>query len=152
MAATQVKTEQIFNDGVTRDDLNAVTVGKAVVKKLIAGTNVTLSSTGADAGTGDVTINATGGSGTFAVSEAEIDVGATPVSEAQLTVTDAGVSAASRIIGGIAYEAPTGKDLDEIEMDALDILFLPGTGNFDVRIKGLEGYIADKFKIWYTFA
>ena len=87
-----------------------------------------------------------------AITEAEIDVGATPVSEATISVTDAGISTSSKIIGGLAYIAPTGKDLDELEMDALDIKFEPATGSMNVIIKGLEGYIADKFKIWYTFA
>lgn len=86
------------------------------------------------------------------ITQAEIDVGATPVAEATVAVTDAGISTSSKIIGGLAYIAPTDKDLDELEMDALDILFEPGTGSMNVLIKGLEGYIADKFKIWYMFA
>ena len=89
---------------------------------------------------------------TVAITEAEIDVGATPVLEASIAVTDAGVSATSKIIGGVAYSAPTGKDLDELEMDALELKFEPAAGSLNVHIKGLEGYIADKFKIWYTFA
>lgn len=87
-----------------------------------------------------------------AITEAEIDVGTTPVSEATITVTDTGITTNSRIIGGLAYIAPTGKDLDELEMDALDILFQPATGSMNVIIRGLDGYIADKFKIWYTYA
>lgn len=89
---------------------------------------------------------------TVTITQAEIDVGTTPVSEATIAVTDAGITTSSKIIGGLAYIAPTGKDLDELEMDALDILFEPATGSMNVIIKGLEGYIADKFKIWYTFA
>lgn len=48
---------------VRREDFNVTTSGQAVTTKIIAGTNISLSSTGADAGTGDVTINASGGSG-----------------------------------------------------------------------------------------
>lgn len=87
-----------------------------------------------------------------AITQAEIDVGTTPVAEASVAVTDAGVTTSSKIIGGVAYKAPTGKDLDELEMDALDITFEPATGSLNVKIKGLEGYIADKFIIWYIFA
>lgn len=87
-----------------------------------------------------------------AITETEIDVGTTPVVEASISVTDAGISTSSKIIGGVAYKAPTGKDLDELEMDALEIKFEPLTGTMNVHIKGLEGYIADKFILWYTFA
>ncbi len=61
MARTQLKTAQLGDEEVGRADLNSTTVGKAVVKKIIQGTGISLSSTGADAGTGDVTISATGG-------------------------------------------------------------------------------------------
>lgn len=87
-----------------------------------------------------------------AITETEIDVGTTPVAEASIAVTDAGISTSSKIIGGVAYKAPTNKDLDELEMDALEIKFEPATGSVNVHIKGLEGYIADKFIVWYTFA
>jgi hypothetical protein len=59
MARTQVRTSELENGGVTRDDLNSADTGKAVVKKLVQGTGISLSSSGADAGTGDVTVNAT---------------------------------------------------------------------------------------------
>ena len=58
MTRTQITGQQVKNSSVQRDDLDSVTVGQAVTKKLIAGSNVTFSSTGVDAGTGDVTINA----------------------------------------------------------------------------------------------
>jgi len=63
MPRTQIPSEQIDDQGVTRPDLNVDTVGEAVIAKVIAGTNVTISETGADTGTGDVTINASGGGG-----------------------------------------------------------------------------------------
>lgn len=59
MARTQLTGLQINDGTVQRADLDATTAGNAVVKKVIAGTNITFSSTGVDAGTGDVTINAT---------------------------------------------------------------------------------------------
>ena len=49
----------------------------------------------------------------------------------------------------MAYEAPTGKDLDELDMDGLDLKFGPGTGQFTLYARGLDGYVADKFKINY---
>lgn len=83
------------------------------------------------------------------ISTTEIDFGTTPISEAEFTVTDATVSPASHIIGQVAYEAPTGKDIDELTMDAIDLKFQPGSGEFYIYAKGLEGYLADKFKINY---
>jgi len=61
MAITQVRGTQVLDGSVQRTDLDATTVGQAVVRKIVQGTNVTLSSTGADSGTGDVTINVPGG-------------------------------------------------------------------------------------------
>jgi len=46
----------VLDQTIQREDLDVVTAGKSVVAKLIEGDNMHLSSTGADAGTGDVTI------------------------------------------------------------------------------------------------
>lgn len=68
MAKTQVRSAQLEDEGVARADLNVSTSGKAVTRKVIAGTGTTLSSTGADTGTGDVTVNATPEIATFSKS------------------------------------------------------------------------------------
>lgn len=57
MAKTEVRGGQVKDTSIQRSDLDTVTAGLAVVAKIIQGSGVTLSSTGADAGTGDVTIN-----------------------------------------------------------------------------------------------
>jgi len=63
MATTKLNAKnQLVADTVTRADLNTDVVGSAVTAKIIAGTGITLTSTGADSGTGDVTINTSGGS------------------------------------------------------------------------------------------
>lgn len=72
MGVTQFTTRQLGANSVNRDDIDTSTSGKAVAVKIIAGTNVTISSTGADSGTGDVTINASGGGGGGGVSWAVI--------------------------------------------------------------------------------
>src|SRR5258706_8606475 len=72
------------------------------------------------------------------VKQTEIDFGTTPVSEASFTITDSDVTATSQIIGTVAYEAPTGKDLDELEMDALDLKFGPGAGQFTLYVVGQD--------------
>jgi ABC-type uncharacterized transport system ATPase subunit len=58
MAITTVRGGQVLDGTIQRHDLDVSTVGQAVVAKLVQGTNVTLSSTGGDAGTGDVTVSA----------------------------------------------------------------------------------------------
>jgi len=83
------------------------------------------------------------------VKQTEVDFGSTPISETEFIVTDSEVTALSQLIGTVAYEAPTGKDLDELEMDAIDLKFAPGTGQFTLRMKGEEGYLEGKFKVNY---
>jgi hypothetical protein len=61
MPQTVIRGTQILNNTVQRQDLDTSTVGQALVTKIVQGTNVTLSSTGADSGTGDVTISVPGG-------------------------------------------------------------------------------------------
>jgi hypothetical protein len=64
MPLTTIRGKQVLDGTIQRHDLDVSTVGQAVVAKLIQGTNVTLSSTGGDAGTGDVTISVpSGGTG-----------------------------------------------------------------------------------------
>jgi hypothetical protein len=64
MSITAIRGKQVLDGTIQRADLDTTTVGQAVAAKLIQGTNITLSSTGADSGTGDVTINALGTSTT----------------------------------------------------------------------------------------
>jgi hypothetical protein len=89
------------------------------------------------------------GGGGANIKQTEIDFGTTPVSEASFVIADVDVTAGSQLIGSVAYEAPTGKDLDELEMDGLDLKFAPGSGSFTLYVRGMDGYVADKFKINY---
>jgi hypothetical protein len=100
------------------------------------------------AASGNVLVGPSAGSST--VKQTEIDFGALPVSEASFTIADASVSPTSHIVGTVAYQAPTGKDLDELEMDGIDLKFGPGSGQFTLYARGQDGYIADKFKINYV--
>jgi hypothetical protein len=63
MPRTTAIGDQIRDGSIQRVDLDAATPGAAVIRRLIAGTNVTLTQTGPDSGTGDVTVNATAGAG-----------------------------------------------------------------------------------------
>jgi hypothetical protein len=84
--------------------------------------------------------------------QAEIDFGSVPVSEGVFNVPDSNVSAGMKVTASIAYEAPTGKDLDEIECDDLIIKGTSYAGGITLFIKAADGsYLADKFKVNYNY-
>lgn len=83
--------------------------------------------------------------------QTEVDFGTTPVEDATFTVADDQVKATSHISAWLSGDTPTGKDADEVGMDALLIVATPsGAGNVSLYIRGLEGYVADTFKIDYV--
>ncbi len=63
MARTEVRGGQVKDASIQRADLDVTTSGQAVITKVIPGAGASLSSTGADAGTGDVTISCTAPAG-----------------------------------------------------------------------------------------
>jgi hypothetical protein len=93
---------------------------------------------------------APGAGGSVTATQVEIDVGATPVDDATVNTVDAAITTSSKIIFALSGIAPTGKDEDELGMDALMIVPLPRAGSIDWYIRGLEGYIHDKFKLEYV--
>lgn len=58
MSRTQVRSAQLGDNEVKRVDLNTTEAGQAVITKAIAGAGIIVTSTGVDAGTGDVTVTA----------------------------------------------------------------------------------------------
>lgn len=56
MGKTEVISTQVKDEEVKRADLNVSLSGSAVIAKVVAGSNISLASTGVDIGTGDVTI------------------------------------------------------------------------------------------------
>lgn len=77
----------------------------------------------------------------------EIDFGAVPVPQADFVISDLGIGVNSVITGSVAYDAPTGKDLDELEMDDLILRFGSGVGEFTINASGSLGYVEGKFKL-----
>ena len=57
MSKTELSGKQVKDGSVQRVDLDVSTSGQAVTTKIVAGDNISLSSTGVDAGTGDVTVS-----------------------------------------------------------------------------------------------
>lgn len=83
--------------------------------------------------------------------QVEVDFGATPVEDATFTVADDQVKTTSHIDCWLSGDTPTGKDADEIGMDALLIAATPlSAGNISIYVRGLEGYVADTFKLDYV--
>ena len=64
MSRTSIGTREVRDGSVARSDVNITSSGESLITKVIAGTDVGLTWTGADPGTGDVTINFTGGAAT----------------------------------------------------------------------------------------
>ncbi len=91
MARTLLEADDIASGALTRALLNTTTPGSAVIAKVIAGAGVSLAYTGADAGTGDVTI---------AISTAKS-------SKTAAYSVVAGDCGATIILGGAAYYAVT---------------------------------------------
>ena len=58
MAPTEVSGKLIKDGSIQRRDLDITTTGESVLTKLVAGSGIALTSTGADPGTGEVTITA----------------------------------------------------------------------------------------------
>ena len=83
--------------------------------------------------------------------QTEIDFGTTPVSNGTFTASISGLTANSIVMAQTAWVAPTGKDIDELEMDFLQIICQPNANYFSMYIESRDGsYLADKFKINYT--
>ena len=57
MSRTELSGKQVKDGSVQRVDMDVSTSGQAVTTKIVAGDNISLSSTGVDAGTGDVTVS-----------------------------------------------------------------------------------------------
>lgn len=89
----------------------------------------------------------------YIYNQTEVDFGATPVEDATFTVTDVFILSTSINLNcWLSGDAPTGKDQDETTMDDLFIVAGPAAnGSFTLYIRGMEGYIADKFKINYSY-
>lgn len=116
MPPTVIRGTQVLDGSIQRADLDISTVGKSVVAKLVQGSGITLSSTGADSGTGDVTIAGTVTPGTW--TNLSLGAGWTAPTQAQFRVENNGavstvhfrgmIQAAYSAMGTTAFTAPTG--------------------------------------------
>jgi hypothetical protein len=111
MARTQIGGSLIENFSVGRSDINVSTSGEALITKLIVSSPLTISSTGANSGTGDVTIgfssanfvtsfNTRTGAITLTGTDVTNALGYTPVSGDQYLGTVTSITAGTGLSGG----------------------------------------------------
>jgi hypothetical protein len=129
MPVTGLRGRQILDGDIVRADLNVTSSGSAVTRRIVAGTNISLSSTGVDTGTGDVTINITGqvgvaNGGTGAATLTGVVIG--NGTGAMTAVAGTASQLLRRNAGNTAYEFFTGGNLTKTD-DTNVTLTLGGT-------------------------
>jgi hypothetical protein len=135
----------ITTDGITMSTnkiLGRTTASTGAVEEITVGSGLTLS-----AGT----LSASGG-GSVTITEAEIDFGSIPVPSKKFTITNAGISATSKIMVTPSGSVATGRVGDDWEWDAINFSAKSGTGQFVLTAKTTYGKIIGKRKIYYTYA
>jgi len=84
--------------------------------------------------------------GVAAISEVELDFGVTPVRSRKFVVVHAPATATSKIIMNQSGAAPTGRQADENEMDAIYCSCNPDVGQFTVFATCLTGSLTGLYK------
>ena len=112
---------------------------------LTAGTNISIVDNGAGS---TVVISASAATWT----ETEVDFGTAPTFNKSFTVTDAAVSAASKVAIVPSGKAPTGLTADEWEWDIIQCAADPAAGSFTVRCLAIPGPVMGKRKLQYQVA
>ena len=99
---------------------------------------------------GAATVNVPGGGAGASWTTVEIDFGTAARFVKTMTVTDAGVSATSKIMALQSGTAATGRQADENEMDSIACRATPGTGDFRLICSNGRTVTHGLFKINYT--
>jgi hypothetical protein len=130
-----------------------VGTGTGLLAKAKVGVNLPFKSLKEGAGiaitnnTDDVTIASRG-------AQTEVDFGSTPVRSTKFTISDASVLAGGKIVATLAYDAPTGRTIDEVEMEFDNIFIAAGNitagVSFDLYVGSGTGMLSGKYKINYS--
>jgi hypothetical protein len=84
------------------------------------------------------------------IKETEIDFGTTPTLEKTFNVIDAEVTTGSQILLTKAMKSPSsGRDIDEIRAESLELTAKALAGSFDLNVKSLSAVVTGKFIINY---
>jgi hypothetical protein len=126
----------IKDEGTTQGAVNTINFTGTAVTATVVG-NV-------------ATVSITSGSGSFTVTEIEVDFGSSPTRTKTFTVVDAGITASSKLIITQSGHAATGRQADENEMDPILFSGTPGSGQFILIANALTGPVAGKYRVNYT--
>jgi len=88
--------------------------------------------------------------GSVTVHTVSIDFGLQPVDEKKFTITDGSITPTSKVIGGMYYNsALVNKDPDDLAMDPIGVLFVPGSGIITVYAYGIKGFVSGQYALYY---
>lgn len=93
-----------------------------------------------------------GGSGSFTVTETEIDFGTLPVSDATFTITDAAITGSSKIMVTPSGSVATGRVGDDWAWDQITFAAIAGNGSFTLYANSGLTSVLGKRKIFYTYS
>lgn len=87
------------------------------------------------------------------ITQVEVDFGnSVNVVEVTTTVTDAAVSATSKLLLSVAGDAPTGGDADDVMVQDYQLSAVPVSGSFDLTARCIDGPTNGKLKVNYLAA
>jgi hypothetical protein len=117
---------------------------------LASGTNIKTINGSSVLGSGNLTVTGTGAP----MATATVDLGVNPVSNASVTVTDAGISAASYVQVFVMGDTTVDNDLDAHLHAGASWKFtpVPAAGSFTLYIDALIDLCWGTFKIRYTYS
>jgi len=131
----------------------AITEGHAIEDEGSALTQrATLNFTGAGVTVSDLAgktvVEVAGGGGSW--TEVEVDFGSSPVYGAEFTITDAAITAASKVQVMPCGKAATGRTADDWAWDGAAFAANPGAGSATCYVQFLPGPIVGKRKVQYS--
>lgn len=86
----------------------------------------------------------------FTATKIEVDFGSIPTNFKTFVITDAAVTASSRLVITQSGEAATGRSADENEMDPIMFTGTPQSGQFILIATTLNGPVVGKYKVNYS--
>lgn len=96
----------------------------------------------------DVELGAGGGGGTFKT--ATLAFGSTPVSDKTFSITDAAVSATSKVVASVAGFSGFARDMDEVMADPILVAVAPAAGALVARAIAMCGLVQGDYPLVYT--
>jgi hypothetical protein len=98
----------------------------------------------------DLTQLGAGGSGVFGTGV--VDFGVNGDTDAFVTITDASITPTSKVVASIVWlvSLSLGRDPDDMMLDGITLVCVPGSGTMDVYASAQEGEAIGKYGIAYS--